>query len=91
MSSGIASFPLRHTPYSSGFVYFHYVTPPTFLCRNEDFFNFVVIYFGSTSVLTCYNINSVVNSNKKPLQRSTRIRIQYAETGTASHVGVPTE
>ena len=29
----------------SGFVYFHYVTAPTFLCRNEDIFNFVVIYF----------------------------------------------
>ena len=42
---------LRHFHYVtppthfSGFLYFHYVTPPTFLCRNEDFFNFVVIYF----------------------------------------------
>jgi len=29
----------------SGYVCFHYGTPHTFLCRNEDFFNFVVIYF----------------------------------------------
>jgi len=42
---------LRHFHYVtppthfSGYVYFHYVTPHTFLWRNEDFFNFVVIYY----------------------------------------------
>ena len=48
VSSGIASYPLRHIPINlSGYVYFHYVTPHTFLCRNEDYFNFLVIYFNA--------------------------------------------
>jgi len=63
---------LRHFHYVtppthfSGYVYFHYVTPHTFLCRNEDFFNFFVIYFNDY-----FNSNLDMNiytpSNKQKL------------------------